>query len=363
MANNLDAEALAVRSAYPKNRIMLDDKGLPSVMVFIPKFQLYEVMSGGVVETHPAFIVNGKEIDGFWIGKYETKHINGRAYSLPGEAPSYEPGMAEFENYAEAKGKGWHEVTAAEWAAVALWCHRHNCEPAGNGYATSDTTRCIGEAVPVSYISGGAIGRVATGTGPLIWSHNGKPDGIWDMSGNVYEWGSGIRFVYGELQVLENNNAADSRNDKSSSSANWKAIRGSDGAYITPDGSGTTDGSIKMNWSGSAVQWNTTVAKGMRSCLFKNITCSATNIGTAAKRKLVALGLMPDKGLDATSGVDDTYGDTQITWNGYDGDVPLLYGGGYKLQYRHIFNTYAMSRNVNSANDVGGRVAYVELPD
>ena len=72
---------------------------------------------------------------------------------------------------------------------------------------------------------------------------------------------------------------------------------------------------------------------------------------------------MPDKGLGATAGVDDTYGDTQITWNGYDGNVPLLYGGGYKLQYRHIFNTYAISRNVNSANDVGGRVAYVELPD
>ena len=52
MANNLDAAALAVRSAYPKNRIMLDDKGLPSVMVFIPKFRLYEVMGGGEVETH-----------------------------------------------------------------------------------------------------------------------------------------------------------------------------------------------------------------------------------------------------------------------------------------------------------------------
>ena len=37
MANNLDAAALAVRSAYPKNRIMLDDKGLPSVKVDGPK--------------------------------------------------------------------------------------------------------------------------------------------------------------------------------------------------------------------------------------------------------------------------------------------------------------------------------------
>ena len=363
MANNLDAAALAVRSAYPKNRIMLDDKGLPSVMVFIPKFQLYEVMGGGAVETHPAFIVNGKEIDGFWIGKYETKHINGRAYSLPGEAPSYDGRRTDFENYAEAKGKGWHEVTAAEWAAVALWCHRHNCEPAGNGYSASDTTRCIGEAVPASYYSDGRIARVATGTGPLTWSHNGKPDGIWDMSGNVYEWASGIRFVYGEVQVLENNNAADSRNDKSSSSANWKAIRGSDGAYITPNGSGTTTGSVKMNLSNGDVLWDTTVSRFTRSCMFKNIACSDTRIGTAAKRKLVALGLMPDKVLGATNGVDDTYGDTMVQWNGYENDIHFLYGGSYKLSYRNIFHSYAMSSNGNIADDVGGRVAYVELPD
>ena len=97
--------------------------------------------------------------------------------------------------------------------------------------------------------------------------------------------------------------------------------------------------------------------------MFKNIACSDTRIGTAAKRKLVALGLMPDKVLGATNGVDDTYGDTMVQWNGYENDIHFLYGGSYKLSYRNIFHSYAMSSNGNIADDVGGRVAYVELPD
>lgn len=369
MANNLDAAALAVRSAYPKNRIMLDDKGLPSVMVFIPKFQLYEVMGGGAVETHPAFIVNGKEIDGFWIGKYETKHINGRAYSLPGEAPSYDGRRTDFENYAEAKGKGWHEVTAAEWAAVALWCHRHNCEPKGNGYDYNNTTRPWGEAIPASEFSKNTL-VVKTGTGPLTWSHNKQLDGIWDMCGNEYEWLTGIRFVYGEVQVLENNNAADSRNDRSDSSANWKAIRGSDGAYITPDGNGTTSGSIKLNKiiTGN-IQYDTdTTQNGQFSAPFKDIVYRSSTIGIAARRKLIALGLLPDTTLTATNGVDASYGYNETAEDTFwvDTSLPIarvMRGGSCQHKYSHIFALFGYLAESENKKDIGGRVAYVELPD
>ena len=72
MATNFDATRLAVQTAFPTNDLLFDDKEMPSIHVFIPKFRLCDVLSTQSTETHPAFIVNGKEIDGFWVGKYQS---------------------------------------------------------------------------------------------------------------------------------------------------------------------------------------------------------------------------------------------------------------------------------------------------
>ena len=64
MATNFDATRLAVQTAFPTNDLLFDDKEMPSIHVFIPKFRLCDVLSTQSTETHPAFIVNGKEIDG-----------------------------------------------------------------------------------------------------------------------------------------------------------------------------------------------------------------------------------------------------------------------------------------------------------
>lgn len=45
----------------PNNTVLFDDKGLPSIMVRIPKFKISDVIPGGSTATHPAFIVNGVE--------------------------------------------------------------------------------------------------------------------------------------------------------------------------------------------------------------------------------------------------------------------------------------------------------------
>lgn len=52
--------------------------------------------------------------------------------------------------------------------------------------------------------------RTLTGSGPVQWRHNGKENGIADLSGNVWEWNSGMRIFNGEIQIIENNNAAKS---------------------------------------------------------------------------------------------------------------------------------------------------------
>lgn len=41
MATNFDATRLAVQTAFPTNDLLFDDKEMPSIHVFIPKFRLF----------------------------------------------------------------------------------------------------------------------------------------------------------------------------------------------------------------------------------------------------------------------------------------------------------------------------------
>ena len=74
MANNFDAMRMAVQAVFPTNDVLMDDKDEPSIMVYIPAFRLCDVLSTSDTSVHPAFRMNGKEIAGFYMGKYQTKH-------------------------------------------------------------------------------------------------------------------------------------------------------------------------------------------------------------------------------------------------------------------------------------------------
>ena len=139
---NFDMAELALKSVCPNNAMKYDDKEMPSIMVFIPKFRLCDVLSTADTSVHPAFRVNGVEIDGFWVGKYQTSHYNGRAYSLPGENPANTAGLDTFVSYNRAKGGKFHEITCAEWAAIALCATRR----ARNPTATTTTARTPAKA-------------------------------------------------------------------------------------------------------------------------------------------------------------------------------------------------------------------------
>jgi hypothetical protein len=214
--------------------------GQPSYFRWIPKFNLEDLGPDYGTGVHPAFIVDGVVRDGLWIGMYPGIVKNGELLSLPGVDPTVSQPYTYFVNAARACGAGFHVMTNAEWAAVALITAKSGAQPRGNtNYgrahdATWETARRVDGGTPGS-VSG--TGRTLTGTGPLTWRHDGSPAGIADLVGNVWEFTPGMRLVDGEIQILENNNAATA--SAFDDSAPWKAIRLSDGALVAPGTAGT----------------------------------------------------------------------------------------------------------------------------
>lgn len=361
---NFDVADLALQAVAPGNKLLYDDKGLPSVMVYIPKFKLSEVLTNGPDTYHPAFIINGTVVDGIYIGKYQSVVEDGRAYSLPGRDPAANITWPNAMSSCTAKGSGWHMMTKAEWGMIALWCKAHGIFPKGNSNYGKDSTETAYQAIPATYDGAGRINHVLTGTGPLTWSHDGTMKGIWDLNGNVSEWEGGYRTVCGELQFLANNNGADSSHDQGASSSEWKALDASTGEFITPNGSGTTTNSVKADCVSNKPQYAITVTTQRDSFNSKinEITCSE-DISDAAKYVLRAYGLLGEDGATASD-----YGDgDNLYFNNTEAAAErLAYGGG---GYGHATGAgvfcsggyYSFTRSDANAS-VGFRLAYADLP-
>ena len=187
-----------------RQAVIRDCRGLPSVMVRIPKFYLDQVIDGAPHIPHPAFVVDGKERSEIWISKYLNVLRDGLAYSPPAQDPVID---VEFDDAMKAcsdKGPGWHLMTNAEWAAIALWCRKAGKMPRGNNMDANDLT-CPWE-YGVKATEDPEEYRTLTGTGPDSWNHDGSPWGIADLNGNIWEWLDGLKLINGRIFVHENNN-------------------------------------------------------------------------------------------------------------------------------------------------------------
>ena len=364
--NNFDVANIALKAVCPSNEMIVDDKGMPSVMVKIPKCTWADLGIGTSTETFPAFIINGKEVDAIYFSKYQNISQNSRAYSLPGQDPGNSISLDTSITRCANKGEGWHLQTRLEWMAVALWCLKNGFLPNGNNYYGRDHAETLYKAIPTFYDSG-KVARVATGTGPLTWSHNNAPDGIWDMNGNVSEWVGGIRMVKGELQVISHdgktfgNDAADSDNSQSATSSLWYAIDGTTGTLITPNGTGTTPNSLKLDMVSAKWQWVTgTLSDGKdesRYTALTGVSC-AESVCEAAKNILRALGFLKLEGVE-----DSAYKSDVIYANNGAAERSFFCGGTWlSTSYAGVF--YARGYNPRSSTnaDIGLRAAFVELP-
>ena len=361
MPANFDLMGLALKCACPQNEILYDDKGMPSVMVRLPKKTYAELGLGSSTAVHPAWIVNGSEVDEIYISKFQNIIHGGRAYSLPGQDPANTIDFDTARAAGEAKGAGWHIMTKMEWGAIANMCKAAGTMPYGNNDYGKDSRESGYYASPsCARDSNGKIQRVATGTGPLTWSHDRTPGGIWDLNGNVWEWNGGIRLVKGELQILANNNGADKSKSQAADSTEWKAINGSSGALTTPNGSGTTSGCLRLDYVSSKWQWITgtisSQADSNRYCTFEDVS-AASGVGSDAKLLLQALGMLK---YDATVGAYE--GDYFYANNGADERAWLSGGDWASGAAAGVFLSSGGHGRETLSADLGFRSAYVKLP-
>lgn len=347
-----------------KNTVMYDSAGNPSIMVVVPKFKISDVISGGSASTHPAFIVNGVEKDAIYISKFQNIVYNNMAYSVPSQDPATYVNFDQARTYAANKGAGWHLMTNAEWAAIALWCKANGFMPRGNNNYGADTSAPYEKGrVTYTYGTPATNGRVATGSGPKSWAHDDSNEGIFDLNGNINEWVGGLRLNNGEIQVIQDNNAADNTVDQSSTSTAWQAINLTDGSYtdgtLVPPG---TTGSAKYDSVnagttgdvGAALFSDTIVnsnapASGDDGYLNSTFETLAAKSGITVPEIAKALGLFP---VDSSEGGDGywirNYGERLPSRGGF-----WTYGSQAGVFYLNLNNPRS-----SSINSIGFRAAF-----
>lgn len=332
--------------------VLYTAKGQPTYMNIIQKFDLSSI-DASLSGTHPAFIVNGVEKPEIFIGTYQGKIVSGELLSLPNVDPTVSTNFTNFLAAARASGNGHHLITNAEWSAVALQCYKKNQQPLGNSYygRSSEDPLLVGrraDGLNPGDTSGSA--RTLTGSGPVEWRHNRKPSGIADLAGNVWEWNAGMRLVNGEIQVIADNNAALLAIDMGESSVQWKAIDGETGNLVTPDGNGTTVGTVKYANSGTADY----TINGASFGAIRNLSTTKP-VTAAALAKLKALCLYPHNENTASYNGDQLYKDLTAE------RVPIRGGSWDSAATAGVFALYLNHVRTGAHTSLGARPAFVSL--
>ena len=343
------------------NIVKYDSAGsVAGIFVKFPKMKSSDLVAGLPNHTHPAFIINGVEKDYILLGKYkggDNGVANGAILSLPNLMPIRSLGADQCLSRMKLAGTGITGMTVADYGFIKLLAQKNGWVPKGNtnwGQSHKDATRweknksisvdaerafegwvykcliahtsaselrpdktpthwqkikCIGgiSQDTGSPDSGSETGyRTLNGTGPLDWYLGSDPANLSDIIGSSMEQQYGYRIYDCELQILENNNAADPDADISASSAAWKAIlpnAGDDGYTLVAPG---TAGTLHWNWDTvtSKIILDTQcddMTLGDKGTSFKDLKAHATRLPYVPSI-VKELGLFPTDVSDNTEG-------------------------------------------------------------
>ena len=189
------------------NTVILDDAGMPSIVVGLPKMRICDLYGGDNEGIHPAWVVDGAIKEMIYVSKYMNFVAMDRAYSLPMRDPHVFFNFEDGVHFCLNKGRGWHLMTNVEWMAVAQQSKRLGTRPRGNTDRGRAWDAPWEKGVP-SAMCGRDVMRTATGSGPVTWNHNHQPSGVADLVGNMFEWVGGLRLMNGEIQIISENTAA-----------------------------------------------------------------------------------------------------------------------------------------------------------
>lgn len=315
------------------NTVIMDDWGIPSVMVRVDAMYNSELLKQGTNTLHQAFYACQTAQKEIYVSKFLNVLIQGRGYSLPMRTPACEVSFDQAVMACRRKGRGWSLSPYAIRAALALWAKKECFLPHGNSDNEVDYKYRSESGIPVG------DGRVITGSGPVTWTHNRKWSGIFDLTGNLNERDLGLRLMDGEIQIIPDGNWMAADCNMETESNYWRAIL-PDGSIVKTGSPGT----LKYDYRDDAIVLTTSIDKNKKSqggCAFGKIKAEK---GLKIPEIIYSLMLLPEE----ENGEYDGW-----RWIKTEGECLPLCGGAHKaLDHAGIFfvgMTYPRSHDYNLA--------------
>ena len=249
-----DSEPISRHRYMPNNYAVLDANNHYHQMVEINR-KNWDATNGFAAATiHDAFIVGGVQ-GRLMLGKVPaTNDWIGKPVSWMNRIPMTNNSFDQELALVSALNNGgtitgFHDMTIVEWALLMQIIKNSGVTVLGNnnwGQDINDKMITFRLGVPAAFADHASDGRHYTGSGGNLTSHNNENDGIFDLTGGVWQRLAGCRIVNGEIQIFDKNNAANHQLDQSDASLSYLSIL-EDGTLVSPGTANTLKYSVNGN--------------------------------------------------------------------------------------------------------------------